>query len=96
MPSETYSAEMVCVPCVRAEVVRLATPLVRATGEFSGKPSAKNRTVPAGERVQGATADRLAAKVTFEPLGEGLAEEMRVPTTDAGVIVNWPGRKVKL
>ena len=87
---------MVCVPNAKVEVVRLATPFVSGTGELSDKPSAKNCTVPAGNRVLGAAAVRLAVKVTFEPTGEGLAEQFRVPTTDDGVIVNWPATKLKL
>ena len=96
-PSPVYSAVMVCVPWDRAEVVKLPTPpgLPRLAGEPSGRPSHLNWTVPLGIPLPGATADSVAAKVRFEPVGDGLAEEVTLLSTEAGVMAKVPSANTK-
>src|SRR5438445_9062785 len=81
-PSPVYSAVMVWVPWDRAEVVKLATPLPRLAGEPIGRPSHLNWTVPLGIPLPGATADSVAAKVRFDPVGEGWAKEGTMLSTE--------------
>src|SRR5688572_32036252 len=96
LPSPVYWAEMVCVPCDKEEMFRFATPALRLTGEPNGDPSAMNCTIPEGIPALGATGDNNAVRVTFEPVGDGLAEEVTELTEDAGVMVNWPATNSKL
>ena len=46
--------------------------------------------MPLGTPPLGASADKVAVKVMFEPVGDGLAEEATTLATDAGVMVNCP------
>ena len=56
-------------------VVRLAMPPPRVTGAPSDEPSVRNCTVPLGVPLPGETAVNVAVKVTFDPVGDGLAED---------------------
>src|SRR5258708_5186374 len=94
-PSPVYSAVMGCVPWDRAEVVKLATPLPRLAGEPSGRPSHLNWTVPLGIPLPSATAESVAVKVRFEPVGDGLAEEVTLLSTEAGVMARVPSANTK-
>src|SRR2546427_10777663 len=94
-PSPAYSAAMVCVPWDRAEVVKLATPLPRLAGEPSGRPSHLNWTVPVGIPPPGATADSVAVKVRFEPVPDGLAEEVTLFSAAAGAMGKAPAGNTK-
>src|SRR6266481_3633917 len=94
-PSPAYSAAMVCVPWDRAEVVKLATPLPRLADEPSGRPSHLNWTVPLGVPLPGTTAESVAVKVRFEPVSDGLAEEVTPLSTEAGVMARVPTANAK-
>src|SRR5207247_11453887 len=96
-PSPLYSAVMAWVPWDRAEVVKLPTPpgLPRLAGEPSGRPSHLNWTVPLGIPLPGATAESVAVKVRFEPVGDGFAEEVKLLSTEAGVMVKAPSTNAK-
>src|SRR5208282_158203 len=96
LPSPGYRAVIVCVPCESEEVLRLAMPLVKVAGKPSGALSARNCTVPVGVPLPGETAVKVAVKVTFEPVGDGLAEDETALVVLAGVIVSWPLTKLKL
>src|SRR5713101_4925495 len=85
-PSPTYSAVMVWTPCANEEIVKLAVPRLSPIGEPIGDPSALNCTVPDGFPVLGATADTAAVNVTFDPVGDGLAEVATAVDEDAGVM----------
>src|SRR6266403_1886427 len=95
-PSPAYSAAMVWMPCDQLEMVMLATPLLRLTGEPRGEPSPMNWTVPVGTPALGARALRVAVKATLDPVGDGLAEEVTTLAEDAGLMVRVPLTKAKL
>src|SRR5260370_1805762 len=93
-PSPAYSALMVWTPCANEEIVKLAVPRLNPTGEPSGDPSAVNCTVPDGFPLPGAIEETAAVNVTFDPVGDGLAEEETAVDEDAGVMLNVPLTKL--
>ena len=70
-------------------------PTSRLVAEPSGMPSTRNCTKPVGIPRAGETAVTVAVNVTFEPVGEGFAEDKTASAELARSIVNWPLTKVK-
>src|SRR5262245_1589470 len=96
LPSPAYWAAMLWIPCGNVEMVILATPPPRLIGEPKGEPSARNWTTPEGMPALGARGDEVAVKVRFDPVDDGLDEEVAVLAEEAGVTDNSPGTNTKL
>ncbi len=67
---------MLCAPPDKDEVVSVAEPLLKVTGEPRLVPPSLNCTLPVGVPEPGATADTVAVKVTDCPNTEGLLFEL--------------------
>ncbi len=67
---------MLCAPPDKDEVVNVAKPLLKVTGEPRLVPPSLNCTLPVGVPEPGATADTVAVNVTDCPNTEGLLFEL--------------------
>src|SRR5438874_7727572 len=77
LPSPAYWAAMALVPSGSELLVVEATPLSRAL-VLKGRPLAVNTTSPVGLSAAGGAPFKVAVKVTFEAVKDGLSDETRL------------------
>src|ERR1019366_10692885 len=90
LPSLVYWTQTLCRPWVRLAVERRAKPPLSGRGQPKTWPSTRNWTDPAGTALEGGPGPTVTAKVTFEPVGVGLAELLKASVEPAALTVRVP------